>query len=92
MQELVVGGVWTKFRELSGVLVKKQSLSSKQQENINQCCVRPVLLYCCEMWDLTVMDEARLCGLEHHMIRMICRVKLVDRVQLMFCEIGWVLL
>ena len=92
MQELVVGGVWKKFRELSGVLVRKQSLSSKQQGNIYQCCVRPVLLYCSEMWDLTVMDEARLCGLEHHMIRMICRVKLVDRVQLMFCEIGWVLL
>ena len=92
MQELVVGGVWKKFRELSGVLVRKQSLSSKQQGNIYQCCVRPVLLYCYEMWDLTVMDEARLCGLEHHMIRMICRVKLVDRVQLMFCEIGWVLL
>ena len=83
MQELVVGGVWTKFRELSGVLVKKQSLSSKQQENINQCCVRPVLLYCCEMWDLTVVGEARLCGLEHHMIRMMCgdRVGVVVKIE-----------
>ena len=26
------------------------------------------------------MGEARLCGLEHHMIRMMCGVKLVDRV------------
>ena len=80
MQELVVCGVWKKFRELSGVLVRKQSLSSKQQGNIYQCCVRPVFLYCCEMWDLTVVGEARLCGLEYHMIRMMYGVKLVDRV------------
>ena len=26
------------------------------------------------------MGEARLCGLEHRMIRMMCGVKLVDRV------------
>ena len=80
MQELVVCGVWKKLRELSGVLVRKQSLSSKQQGNIYQCCVRPVFLYCCEMWDLPIVGEVRLCGLEHHMIRMMCGVKLVDRV------------
>ena len=80
MQELVVCGVWKKFRELSGVLVRKQSLSSKQQGNIYQCCVRPAFLYRCEMWDLTVVGEARLCGLEYHMIRMMYGVKLVDRV------------
>ena len=80
MQELVVCGVWKKFRELSGVLVRKQSLSSKQQGNIYLCCVRPAFLYRCEMWDLTVVGETRLCGLEHHMIRMMYGVKLVDRV------------
>ena len=31
------------------------------------------------MWELTVVDEARLCGVEHCMIRM-CGVRLVDRV------------
>ena len=41
------------------------------------CCVRPVLLYCCEMWELTVTDEARLGGVEHRMIRMMCWVRLV---------------
>ena len=80
MQELVVGGVWKKFMELSSMLVRKHSLFLKQQGSIYQCCVRPVFLYCCEMWDLTVVGEARLCGLEHHMIRMMCGVKLVDRV------------
>ena len=43
-----IGSVWRKFRELSGVLVGKQSLSLKQREKIYQHCVWPVLLYCCE--------------------------------------------
>ena len=75
-----IGIVWKKFMELSGVLVGKQGLSLKQRGKIYQCCVRPVLLYCCETWELTVADEMRLCGVEHRMIRMICGVKLVDRV------------
>ena len=74
-----IGSAWKKFRELSGVLVGKQGLSFKQQSKIYQCCVRPVLLYCCEMWKLTVADEARLHGVESHMIRM-CEVSLADRV------------
>ena len=74
-----IGIVWKKFMELSGVLVGKQGLSLKQWGKIYQCCVRPVLLYCCETWELTVVDEVRLCGVEH-MVRMICGVKLVDRV------------
>ena len=32
------------------------------------------------MWELTVADEMRLRGVECHMIRMICGVRLVDRV------------
>ena len=65
---------------LSGVLVAKQGLSFKQRGKIYQCCVRQVLLYCCEKWYLTVADEARLCGVERRMIRTMCRVRLVDRV------------
>ena len=42
-----ISGAWKKLRELSGVLVVKQGLSLKQQGKIYQCCVRPVLLYCC---------------------------------------------
>ena len=78
MQELI--STWKKFRELSGVLVRKQGLSLKQKGKIYQCCVRQVLLYCCETWELTVVDEARLCGMKSCMIRMMCAVKLVDRV------------
>ena len=75
-----IDSAWKKFRELSGVLVGKLGLSLKQRGKIYQCCVRPVLLYCCETWELTVSDEARLRGVEGPMIRMMCGVRLVDRV------------
>ena len=75
-----IGSAWKKFRKLSGVLVGKQGLSLKLRRKIYQCCVRPVLLYCCETWELTVADEAGLRGVERRMIRMICGVRLVDRV------------
>ena len=52
----------------------------KQRGKICQCFVRPVLLYCCETWELTVADEARLRGVERRMIRMMCGVRLVDSV------------
>ena len=55
-------------------------LSLKQRGKTYQCCVRPVLLYCCEMWELTISDEVRLHGVEHCLIRMMCGVKLVDRL------------
>ena len=82
-----IGSAWKKFEELSGVLVGKQGLSLRQWGEIYQCCVRPVLLYCCEMWELTVADEARLHGVEHRTIRMMCGVRLVNRVSTdVFCD------
>ena len=74
-----IGSAWKKFRELSGVLVGKQGLFLMQRGKIYHC-VRPVLLYCCKTWELTVADEMRLCGVERRMIRMMCGVRLVDRV------------
>ena len=59
-----IGITWNKFRELCDALVGKQGLSLKQRGKIYQCCVRPILLYCCETWELTVADEARLRGVE----------------------------
>ena len=43
-------------------------------------CVRPALMHCCETWELTVADEARLRGVERRMTRMMCGVRLVDRL------------
>ena len=50
----------------------------KQRGKIYQCCVRLVLLYCCETWERTVADEARLHGMERRTIRMMCVMRLVD--------------
>ena len=75
-----IGSVWKKFRELSGVLVENQGLSLKQWGKIYQCCVTPVLLYCCETWELPVADETRLCDVERRRIRMMCGVRLVGSV------------
>ena len=72
------------FRELSGVLVRKQGLFLKQRGKIYQCCVKPVLLYYCETWERTVADEARLRGVKRRMIRMMCGVRLVDRGSTVF--------
>ena len=75
-----ISSAWEKFRELSGVLVGKQGLSLKQRRKIYQCCARRALLCCCETWELTVADEVRLHRVERRMIRMMCGVRLVDRV------------
>ena len=65
---------WKKSREFSSVLVGKQGLSLKQQGKIYQCCVRPVLSYCCATWELTVADQARLRVVERRMIMIKCGV------------------
>ena len=49
-------------------------------EDLSVLCVRPVFLYCCETWELPVADEARLREVERRMIRMMCGVRLVDRM------------
>ena len=83
-----IGSAWKKFRELSGVVVGKQGLCLKQWGKIYHCCVRPVLLYCCGTWELTVTDEARSRGVEHRMIRMMCGGRLVDSDGRCFCKSG----
>ena len=54
-------------------------MSLEQQGKIYHC-VRPALMHCCETWELTVADEARLRGVERRMTRTMCGVRLVDRV------------
>ena len=80
-----IGSAWKKFRELSSLLAGKQGLSLKQQGKNYQCCVRPVLLCCWGTWELTVVDEARLHGVEH------CGWHWLIGSWLIF-RIGWILL
>ena len=51
-----------------------------ERGKIYQCCVKPVLLYYCETWELTVADKVSLHRVECCMIRMMCEVRQVDRV------------
>ena len=67
-------------QEVKWCVVEKAGFIFETTPEDYWCCARPVLLYCCETWELAVADEARLCGVEHRLIRMIYRVRLVDRV------------
>ena len=59
---------WNKFKELIGMLVRKQGLSLKQQGKIYVCYIRPVFLHCCETLELAVANEEMLHRVECHMI------------------------
>ena len=74
-----IGGAWKKFSELSGVLLGKQGFSLKQRGKIYQYFTR-IFLCCCETLELTVVDEARLHGVERRIIKMMCSMRLVNRV------------
>ena len=55
------GGMWNKFTELSGMVVKKQGWVYLQSEQERFACyVRQGLLHCCETLERTVADEAAL--------------------------------
>ena len=62
------------------MLVGKQGLFLKQQGKIYECCVRPVLLYCCETRELITVDEARLRRVDHRLIRMMCGMILLSGI------------
>ena len=55
-------------------------LSLRQRGFIYSRCVRPVLLYSCETWSLTTNLKLRLQSTERRMVRMMCGVRLVDRL------------
>ena len=47
---------------------------------LNCCKLEIVFKRNCEKWELTVVDEVKLRGVEYRMIRMMCWVRLIDRV------------
>lgn len=68
------------------MLVEIQGLSLMQQGKIYQ--YRPSLLYFCETLELTVVEQARLHEVKCFMIRMICGVRLVDRIYVVQDRVG----
>ena len=75
-----VQSAWYAFRRLRGTLVGKHGLSLRQRGFIYSRYVRPVLLYSCETWSLTTNLKLRLQSTERRMVRMMCGVRLVDRL------------
>ena len=63
-----IGGTWNKFRELSGMIVRKQGLSLKQAGKIYVHYVRQVLLHSCETLELTIANGATLHSVQCCMI------------------------
>ena len=57
----------------------KQFIFEAMGEDLPVLCSTS-FVYCCETWELTIADEVRLHAMEHRMIRIICGVRLVDRM------------
>ena len=76
-----VQAAWKSFRELAGVLVGRNGCSLKARGVIYKTCVRSVLVYGSETWEMKVDDLRRLECTERRMLRWICGVRLTDRVR-----------
>ena len=66
---------------MTGVLIGKlEDLSLKLQVKLYRCSVRPVPLYWSKDWEMTVSVKIRFQRAKHWMIRMMCDVKVADRL------------
>ena len=70
------------MEEISGLewgLDWQTGFVTEARVKIYRYCIQSVLLYCSETWKLSV-DEVRLRGVKHCMIKMMCGTRLTDRV------------
>ena len=74
-----VGCAWRKFKELSGILTRKE-VSLKLKGKLYVMCVRSAMVYRSETWAMMVEQSGRLERMEIRMVRWICGVLLRDRV------------
>mgnify|MGYP007071599789 CR=1 FL=1 len=70
---------WGKFKELSGILTRKE-VSLKLKGKVYMACVRSAMVYGSETWAMTVELSNRLERTEMRMVRWMCGVSLRDRV------------
>ena len=70
---------WGKFKELSGILTRKE-VSLKLKGKLYVTCVRSAMAYGSETWAMTVEQSGRLERTEMRMVRWMCGVSLKDRV------------
>jgi hypothetical protein len=73
-----VRSAWKKFRELGGMLTRKE-MSLKLKGMVYATCVRSVMIYGSETWAMNVEQERRLERAEMRMVRWMCGVSLRER-------------
>ena len=74
-----IGCAWKKFRELKPILTCKY-VSDKTKGKVYTACVRSVMKYASETWPMKKTTEVLLERNEMRMVRWMCGVTLMDRV------------
>ena len=74
---------WGKFCELLPLLTN-QAIRLKIRGKVYNSCIRSVMMYGSECWALTTADVQRRHGNEHAMICWICKVKIRNKIHLIF--------
>ena len=69
---------WKKFRELGGMLTRKE-MSLKLKGKVYAACVRSTMIYGSETWAMNVEQQRRLERTEMRMVRWMCGVSLRER-------------
>ena len=69
---------WKKFRELSGMLTRKD-MSLKLKGKVYVSCVRSTMIYGSETWAMNIDQQNRLERTEMRMVRWMCGVSLRER-------------
>ena len=69
---------WNKFRELGGMLTRKE-MSLKLKGKLYATCVRSAMIYGSETWTMNVEQQRRLERAEMRMVRWMCGVSLRER-------------
>lgn len=66
-------------------VVWEERVGCNSIRDIYRCCVWPVLLYCSEIWGLSMVDEARLKGVVLRIIRQMCGTRHPGRLLVLIC-------
>ena len=74
-----VASAWTKWREISGLLLNK-NIPILYRAKVYEACIRPVLLYSAETWALTQRMEEILKRCDNKMLRFMAGVRWEDHL------------
>jgi len=81
---------WKKFWELAPILTnRKVKLEVKRKLYLG--CVRPIIMYASETWEMTNAMMERLRRVEMRMVRWMCGVTLLDKIpsEELKTRLGW---